>query len=128
MLLRKTKRVSNCAPRKVGNEVTLREPKARPSGSAPAGTGLDSVNPFCHSCETCTAANGVTANQPQACFHPASMRPLRRLLPMLASPSSFHVPSKPVIQARKRGSTIGGAFVSIALNAGCSDLDFFDAA
>src|ERR671936_1435522 len=84
MPLRNTKRVSNCAPRNVGSEVTLREPKLKPRGSkAPAGTGLDSVKPFCHSCETCTAANGVTANQPQACFHPASMRPLRRLLPKL---------------------------------------------
>jgi hypothetical protein len=63
--------------------VTLREPKLSPSGSAPTGAGLDSVKPFCQSCETCTAANGVTENQPQACFHPASMRVLRRLLPKL---------------------------------------------
>jgi len=38
---------------------------------------------FCQSCETCTAANGVTENQRQACFHPASKRPLKRLLPKL---------------------------------------------
>src|ERR671931_571270 len=58
-------------------------PSTGNGSAALAGTGLDSVKPFCHSCDTCTAAKGVTENQPQACFHPTSMRPLRRLLPKL---------------------------------------------
>ena len=50
---------------------------------APAGTGFVSVKAFCQSCETCRATKGVTENQLNDCFQPASTRPLSRLLPKL---------------------------------------------
>ena len=44
---------------------------------------------------------------------------------MSASPASFALPSKLVSHARHRGWSIGGSFVSSALKAGWSFLDFF---
>src|SRR5262249_487912 len=82
--LLKANRVSNCAPKNVGSEDTLIEPKLRPSGpAAPAGTGFVSVKPFCPRSPNCTATNGVTANQLNACFAPTSKPPPKRLLPKL---------------------------------------------
>src|SRR5262249_18770174 len=84
MPLGSAKRVSTCAPRKVGSDDVRVAPKASPSGpGAPRGTTLGSVKPFCQTWGQRTAANGVTATGPNRYFAPASRRPLSRLLPKL---------------------------------------------